>query len=708
MQISLKWINELVDIKTLSLNSLIEKLTLGGFEVEEILEVKSDHKKEIVLEISTTANRSDSLSIQGISKEINALLNKNLKLSPYLLKKFSWQQQIENSSKLFSYSENCSTFVAVSLTDLTNLTVPKWMEEKLVQSGLNLSNNLLDFQNYILLETGYPFAFYDYDKICSKLDSNNLHFSISHAGNKTTFNAANGSNYQLDESILLVKVNDIPISLGGIIESDEFSYSENTRSLIVEASIFDAAIIRQQSRKLGLRTDRSARYEKSLKNTYLNESLYRLVLLIKVLNPDLICQFQTILQTEKKEEKPIILKYQTIKEILGPVKDLHQTEKTYISTEQITSYLNRLDFQFSYHETKLLWEVKIPHSRSDDLLREIDLVEEIGRLHGFNNFLTTLPKIKTIGNEDSTYKIRKKITTCLLNLGLNELIHYSLTPSKKFLTNEVLLLNPLVSDYSHLRSSLLPDLIITVEKNLKQGNLFIEGFEYGHIFLNDSKKLFQERESVAGIFGGIMTKLNWSNSPSPLTWFEAKGKIEILFQQLNLSHSWSIGEDSLLDSDSTIFHPFRKADLYLPTKIKFGSFGQIHPVLAKRLNISLSTYLFEFDLELIRSQVQKNQLMVYEQYSTYPKIIKDLSFRISRKISFYKLQDILYKNGTKFLQKINLLDEYRADSIPVDETSLCLELVFQSDKKTLQNKEIELVVQDLQRLLTKKFGATMR
>lgn len=263
-----------------------------------------------------------------------------------------------------------------------------------------------------------------------------------------------------------------------------------------------------------------------------------MISLLRITNPNLRCKFRKILKASDERSNNIILKYQTVKEILGPVQELNQTKIEYITTKEITSYLERLNFQFSYNDMEFLWKIKIPHSRSDDLTREIDIIEEIGRLHGFNNFLTVLPKIKKIGNEDPSYKTRKKITNCLLNLGLNELIHYSLTSEQKFLTNKVRLINPLLSDCSHLRLSLLPGLIQTVEENLKQGNLFIEGFEYGHIFSNGTKTPFQEIEYVAGIFGGLKTKLNWSDSSFSLTWFEAKGKIEKLFQKLNLLTYW--------------------------------------------------------------------------------------------------------------------------------------------------------------------------
>ena len=703
MQISLKWISELVNIKTITIDNLIEKLTLGGFEVEEILELQINNKKQLTLDISATANRSDSLSIQGISVEIAALLNKSSNISAYSLKNFGWKQKIKNLSKPLRNEDNCSTFISLIVENINDSTTPKWIKEKLISSGITPLNNLLDFQNYILLETGYPFAFYDFKKICSKLNDAQFNLSVSAAKNNQQFFASNDSEYQLDNSILLTKANEIVLSVAGIIENKDFSYSETTNSLLIEGSIFNAAKIRQQSRKLGLRTDRSARYEKSLKSTYLIESLYRLISLLRISNPNLICKLHTTAQVVDQIPELIDLRYQTINEILGPIKKYNQN--TYITPEIITDYLDRLNFKFLYDDSKLTWKVEIPSSRSDDLTREIDLIEEIGRLHGFNNFLTSLPKIKIIGTEDSSYKARKKITSCLLNLGLNELIHYSLVNKTTFLKNEIQLINPLLSECSHLRSSLLPNLIKTVQENLKQGNLFIEGFEYGHVFSGDILTTFQEKEHVAGIFGGIKTKLTWSDSAQGLSWFEAKGKIEQFLKQLNLLTYW---ENSSDPNFNNILHPYRIAELYLLSGEKLGVFGQINPILANLLTLSSDIYLFEFDIELIKHQIQINKLTVSKEYSVYPKIIKDLSFIIERDVKFQDIQETLYHNGTRFLSEINLLDEYRGSSIPEGQMSLCLQLIFQSSEKTLQNKQIENIIKNLQLLLTKKFRAIIR
>ena len=709
MQIPISWINQFVETESIELNALIEKLTLGGFEVEEILELEINDRKEIVLDISATANRSDSLSIQGIGKEIATLLNQSTIISNYSLPLplINWKKLLEKENNIQSIetSNDCLMFIGLTIENITNFSVPKWISQKLLSSGIVLSNNLLDFQNYILLETGYPFAFYDLDKIKAKTKKTDFKLSIAPATEKQTFRGKDNLKYELDKSILTVNVNEFPISIAGILESEDVFYSNETKALLIEASIFKAAKIRQQSRKLGVRTDRSARYEKSLKSTYLLESLYRLILLLRISNPNLKCKLQTIYRIVEPTPKKILLRYQTIQEILGPINKNNSSQDGFIKPQKISDYLTRLNFKFTFDEINLRWKVQVPNFRTEDVSREIDLIEEIARLEGFNHFLTQLPKIKRIGNKDSNYKTRKKITTCLLNLGFNELIHYSLVNETTFLENEIQLINPLVADYSSLRSTLLPNLIKTFQENFKQKNKLIEGFEYGHIFLRDRLTNFQEKDYVAGIFGGSQIKTSWSDSGDQPDWFTAKGKIEQFFEQLNLVTYWKSSTGKYV---RTILHPYRTAEVYLSNNSFLGTFGQINPILANQLNIPSKIYLFEFNIELINEQLQRNNLIFYKQYSLYPKIIKDLSFIIQKDVEFEQVQQLLYLNGTEFLSEINLLDEYRGPSIPENHISLCLQLIFQSPTRTLENKEIEVILKNLELILTTQYNAIIR
>lgn len=706
MQISLEWVNELINVKFVDLDYLIEKLTLGGFEVEEIIEVKINNKKIITLDISATANRSDSLSLQGISLEIAALLNKPPKTLKYSMKTFQWNEKIRNLSKTSLTENECSMFLGITVENLTNLRSPNWLKCKLLASGVTVENNLLDFENYILLETGYPFQFYDLDKINLKSnEKEKLNLTLSPAKNQQKFITNDEIEYKLNNSILVLKTKDLPIGIAGIAASNTVSYSKTTKALLIEGSIFNSAKIRQQCRTLGLRTERAGRYEKSIKSTNLIKSCYRLISLLRIANPFLTCKLSTIAQSLQKELSPVFLNYSTVNKILGPIVKLEKVHDNYISIQTITNCLERLNFSYTYDKINLIWKVIIPELRSDDIVQEIDLIEEIGRLFGFNNFLAQLPRIKKMGTEDSSYQTRKKLTSCLLNLGLNELIHYSLVDRETYLDNKIGLINPLLKDCSYLRSSLLPNLIQTVQKNSKKNNNVIEGFEYGHVFLGNDLKEFKEKEYVAGIFGSMSLKSLWSEVFESLNWFEAKGKIEQLFKRLNILIYWKAPISTI---NKNIFHPYCTGEIYLTDGTLLGVFGQIHPILSKKLNISQNLYLFEFNFTLIKNQIQTSKLAIYQEYSIYPKVIKDLSFIIHNDTSFDRLKQILYFNSSKFLTEINLLDEYKGQSIPENHTSLCLQFVFQSPERTLQTREIENIVKNIQFLLTNKFNATLR
>jgi phenylalanyl-tRNA synthetase beta chain len=703
MYTSLDWLNELVSLNSIQLEDLIDKLTLGGFEVEETLKIEVNKQNRMVLDISATANRADSLSIKGIAKEITALLDKPACSTDYINKPFKHQRKIIDVINKKESASEYSTFVAVTVENLDDFTIPKWLTEKLVCSKVEPLNNLLDFQNYILLETGYPFEFYDLEKIQTLTQTPEFDLTLKAVQTPIDFIGNNNVTYNLNSDILVVEANNYPISIGGILPNQEVAYSNDTKSLLIEGSIFSSKKIRQQSRALGVRTDRSARYEKGLNNSYFIESLIRLITLLKLTNPELTCKIHTTSEVKQVDNITLSLNYKNVIEILGPVRDHLTGTSVNILPNQITEYLKRLDFEFVFNENTQIWLVKIPKARIDDLEREIDLIEEVGRLHGFNNFITNLPNVSNIGKEDSSYQIRKKLTNCFINEGLNELIQYSLVNEKNSTT--IPLINPLITDCSTLRTSLLPNLIKIVSENVKQGNETLEGFEYGHVFEGNIKTTYNEKEVVAGVFGGMKNKQNWDKVGEPLSWFEGKGRISELFNKFNFEVSW---KQSTLNKYQTLLHPYRTAELLLADDQCLGVFGQINPIIAKKNNISTDIFLFEFNLDIIKTEYLDRKLALYQPYSTYPKITKDLSFVVDRTVSFNEIQTTLLENSNEYLNKIELLDEYRGDSIPENQTSLCIQLIFQSSQKTLVTKEIEKIVKDLQLLLETEYQIDVR
>jgi len=704
MRISLNWINELVEVKNINVDDLITKMTLGGFEVEEVFELKLEDSLETIIDISTTANRSDSLSIKGIAKEIAALTNQSYNFSNSLTNFFKFETIIKSSLLRNSKLKDCSIFMAVSIENLVKFSSPEWLKNKLLTNGLVPVDNLLDFQNYILIETGYPFEFYDLDQIRSKNLNSELNLYLSFPVENTSFKANNDLEYNLNKNILILKNNQQILSIGGIIVNQQYAYTKFTKNLLIEGSIFRSQRIRQMSRSLGLRTDRSARYEKGLNTSNYLQSFSRLISLLKISNPNLYCKLEVIGYKKEKVISEINLDYKNILEILGPTEINFNNTSQNLLPDQISEYLSRLHFKFSFNQHDLTWNVKIPSSRLDDIEREIDLIEEIGRLHGFNNFVTRLPKIPKIGDEDMSYQIRKKVTACLLNEGLNELIHYTLGNTQD--VSDIKIINPLLLDYSKLRSTLLLNLLVTISENIKQGNRNIEGFEFGHVFsLNSRGMSYSELESLAGVFGAIKTKPTWSTNSTFLSWFEAKGKMESIFKKFNLVPSW---KNSRPQKYKNILHPYRTGKFFLDNNKMVGVFGQINPILAKNLNISSNLYLFEFNFSLLKTVLKNNKLPLYNYYSLYPRIIKDLSIIVDQKISFNKILAVVKANGSKYLVDVQFLDEYIGNPIPQHFRSLCIQLTFQSNNKTLLNSEIETIIKNIQSMLVKKFKIILR
>ena len=711
MRISINWVDELVNIRETPLDYLIEKLTLGGFEVEDVFEQTVFNKQTTILDISATANRADSLSIYGLGKEIAALLDKSVQKSPYHHSRFEQEKILEKilESKNNTRINNFSVFLTLTLKNITNINSPQWLQEKLISSGVTPVNNLLDYQNYIVLETGYPFEFYDFNKIKNSSSNSSFELKLENANSNQEVKI-NNQNCCLSNKILTLTSNNEILGISGIIPTDEYKYTESSSTILIEASIFNSKKIRQTSRSLGTRTERSARYEKDLMISGFTQAFLRLLMLLKTNNPDLCCEYHTICSREKVTLPAILLQFKNINSILGPIVDQNldkkQTAVNYLNTKQISNYLSRLNFDFSYEEKSKSWLVHITESRINDISREIDLIEEIGRLHGFNNFTTLLPKVFQIGKEDLTYKLKKQLTTAFLNEGLTELIQYSLTNQNW--QNTINIVNPLFTECSQLRQSLLLGLLKTISSNLKNSNEYLNGFEYGHIFKTNNLNEYKEMEFVGGILGSQTKTLNWSTkqkSIPELNWFIAKGKLETIFKKLNLEIFWESQNISIYQE---ILHPYRTAKLYLKNGTELGVFGQVNPLLANKLGIQENVYLFELNFELIKNSVKFNRLCLYKNYSTYPKIVKDLSFLIDETISFFKIKKIIYSSGTEFLNNVELLDVYEDESVGHNIRSLCVQLTFQSTNKTLVTTEIEHVMKNIQNNLIKNFNITIR
>lgn len=703
MYISLDWISEIINLKNIRINRLIKQLTLSGFEVENELEIKTNKPKNITLNITTTPNRFETLSIKGISKEILALFDLQLYKSKYVNYQNDWKKKILGSSNIKQNICKYSSFFSFTITRLSYFNSPNWLKTKLIYSGIIPFNNLLDFKNYILLETGYPLEFYDLDKIRFKLKSSIFNLNLKKNTQLQNFYDNNNQPYNLDKDIINLQANNLVLSIAGVIVNKNFCYTNDTKSLLVEVASFNSQLIREQSRKLGTKTLRSRRYEKKINDYSLLEAYYQFLNLVSVFNKNLVCKLHTGSYIEEKTSRELILIYQNVIQILGP---LFNTVKltTYLTPIEITNYLKKLGFTYKFDKDTYKWKIRISEFRKKDITREIDIIEEIARLHGYNKFLNQIPKIQKIGKYDLHYKLRKKITSILLNNGLNEVTTYSL--SKQTITrNKFRLCNPLVENYSTLRNTLLPGLLEIVVNNKNQGNSMFELFEFGHIFESFKPVESVEREMISGIIGGSYVKSTWSQKIQSISWYEAKGKIENFYKKLNICVYYKKG---VAFRYLQIYHPSQTAFVYTQRGYFIGHFGRIHPKLAKSFNLNTNLFLFEFDFRTILNIVKRKKLPVYIKYSIYPKISKDLSFIISEKFSFSDIKQTIEQIQLPYLIKIKLLDRYQGESIPDKYCGICIQLVFQSKQITLENKIIEKLLHKIKIELLEKYKIFIR
>lgn len=709
MLVPISWIKEFVNIEQTSLNNIIEKLTLAGFEVEDIINSIIFQNEEISLDISTTANRSDSLSVQGIIEEIAMLIDEPRQISLYAKKHDIFYNQIKNCFKIETKTllNDCSVFSNFIVKNVTERPSPKWVKKKLLASGLTIQDNILDLQSYILLETGYPFEFYDLEKIGYTDETSELTIRLKNNENVKTIVGTNDVEYILEKETPVITANDNVISIAGIMPDTKYQCTKQTQTILIEGSIFGSKKIRQISRKLGVRTDRSARYEKSLNSSNFIAATYRLLSLLKMYDKSLDFKVHKAIQTLQPKQNKITLRYKNIIEILGSNNSLKLLEMETLDPKIISSYFKRLKFEIEFNEKKLEWLVRVPDSRIEDITREIDLIEEIARLHGFNNFKSAIPTIPQIGKQDSSYQIRKKLINCFLSEGFNELIQYSLV--KDNYKESIKLINPLLLDCSCLRQTLLLNLITASNENIKQANFPLEGFEFGHIFSKDINQRYKEKEYVSGIFGAKQTKRNWSDKSKFLSWFEAKGKIENIFKKLNIDIKWNQKYIQNFEKIyENVLHPYRTAELIGLKNNAVGIFGQIHPLLAKKMSLPTETYLFELDSTKLIKQIEENHLVLYKNYSLYPKIIKDISFIIKEDITYNEISKLIIENGSQFLENTVLIDEYKSKSMSPNTHSLCIQLTFQSNNDTLITSEIEKILGNINFILEKKFQAVFR
>ena len=701
---------------------------------------------DVILDLATTANRADALSMVGIAREVAALTGTEVRLpsairrtlersavpkerrrSPDRLAGDALQsvpEVKEQDLAANSYLQidvrdpaACMAYIGTVIEGVKVAPSPDWLKWRLEAAGTRPINNVVDITNYILLEWGQPLHGFDREKLSSVAGSEDLTLSVRFAKEGEKLKTLDGQERDLVTDNLLITANDKPVALAGVMGGEETEVDEKTTNIVLEAALFDPVAIRRSSRALGMRSEASTRYERGVNQVELESACKRAIALLQELaGGTATVQAMSDNRVDFSSLEAIELRLSRINRVLGQVK--RENGVGYIEAADVESILGALGCDLEAVAGKEnTWSVKVPPYRYRDLEREIDLIEEVARLYGYDRFCNTLPEKTEPGYLSAEYATKNKLRAVFRGVGLTEVVQYSLVkPTGK----EVTLANPLFAEYSALRADLFSGLLDAFVYNQSQGNGALNAFEIEKVFYREEDLI--ERDSVAGIMGGNITSSGlWINGGkgTALTWYDAKGVLENVFSNLGISVEYRP------ESEELRLHPGRTAALWLQSNrwsdspfserrtgkaSRLGVFGQIHPQIAQQRDLANEVYLFELDFNLLLAALNRDAITTpkFKTYSTYPGSARDLAFFAPIDVSVFAIEKVINKAGGKLLQRVEVFDEYKGKNVPEGQRSLAFNLLYQASDRTLTDKDVDPVHQKVRDTLVKKFDVTLR
>ena len=699
-----------------SLEELGLEINSEGIEIIDSLKIK-DYKigtkastilglNDYIYDLAITANRPDGMSVVGIAREISALLKTKLKVPPE-------EKNIKVNSfkplKLCEETVGIDCIYTISFINTLNgeQKSPSWITERLEKSDIKSKNLIVDITNYILLEQGQPLHAFDSQKL-SKLIGKEVKpedFGVRKAQRGEYLKALDGIKYELNENISIIVCSDIPIAIAGVIGGIETAVSEETKSIILEGAVFSPTIIRKSSRELGLRTESSSRYEKgiSFRNT-LNSVSRAIYLLNQHFKDSKSNVFTSKNIIEKK--KLIRLRRDRIYKILGPIisfrnKDIENKEafKRNLNDNEIIDKLNLIGCNLQ--DKDYGWDVEVISNRSTDLEREIDLIEEIARLIGYDHFDQNLPAPIKPGKLSNYQLAKRKLKNSFVDIGFNEVLTYSLVSDDD--KTRIKISNPLLQEISCLRNNIWQEHIKICNQNINAGRDFCWIFETGNIFLSENKD--SQIEILSGAICGNNYDEKWETSgkSNELNYYQARGKLRQVFSSLNIS---------VIDKPTEKYkflHPGRTSILIIEGK-EAGYFGEINPKDISEKKIIKNLYLFSVDIDkLINASIRANKWTpLFKDYPLVPKIERDINFIFDRKYLISEILQSIKKFGKNNLEEVKLIDIYADGNLEKNLISYTFRLSFRDKEKTLLEKDVAEINDYIIKNIEKKYSAKLK
>ncbi len=654
---------------------------------------------DFIYDLSITANRPDGMSVIGIAREISALLESTLNF-PELNHKYNIH--LLKGIKLCPEAIESNCIYTISCIDGVNgeKLSPNWLRDRIEKSGIKSINLLVDLTNYILLEQGQPLHAFDKDKLSNLIGKkvSPEDFSVRKGKDNESLICLDGKEYALNDKITVITCCDKPVAIAGVIGGLETSVSNTTSSIYLEGAVFNPVTIRKSSKAVGIRTESSSRYEKGISSKNTISAVTRAINLLE----EYFSINSSIINTSNllsNEDIFIKLRRNRIHKILGPLIINDQFEKRNLSDNEIVDKLTLIGCTLKKKEYG--WDVAVIPNRSHDLTREIDLIEEIARLIGYDRFDLKLPNPIKPGKLSSEQLALRKVKNGFIENGFNEVLSYSLVPEDD--EKLIKISNPLLLETSCLRDNIWKEHLEIVNRNIKAGQASCYIFEIGNIF--QKKNEFIQEEVLNGAIYGNKKFGKWINSgkDNDLNYFQARGKLKEALSSLNIKI-----DDKPTDSIDFL-HPGRTAKLVIEGK-DAGYFGEIHPKLILERKSLKKIYLFNINVSnLLGASTRKNKwIPIYKQYPIVPKMERDINFVFSKKFLISEITSQIRKTGKNLLEEVNLLDVFEDTKFGDDHVSYTFRLSYRDKDKTLLDSDITSVHSNIISNVEKCFNTKLR
>ncbi|CAM3832347.1 phenylalanine--tRNA ligase subunit beta [Cohnella lubricantis] len=675
---------------------LLPEETEIGRDILEVLALDDS-----ILELDLTPNRSDCLSMIGVAYEASALTGRKVKLpDPSQELNASTDKASDHVRVSITAKEHCSHYSARYIKNVKIGPSPLWMQNRLIAAGVRPISNVVDITNYVMLEYGQPLHAFD----AAKVAGGRIDVRLAREGE--TLVTLDGQERKLEPHMLLITDAEKPIGLAGVMGGLNSEVTNDTTAIILESARFDGGTIRRTSRQLGLRSEASARFEKEVDPGRVRDALDRAASLMVKYASGLAAEGAAEAVVSEAAPAVVTVTLDRINRFLG----------TSLSSLEVSTIWSRLGFH-AKGTTDEEWQVTVP-TRRGDITRDVDLIEEVARLHGYDEIPTTpIEGPTTTGALTKPQAIRRELRALLAGNGLNEAVCYSVTSAGRAALFPALngaaegslavpLAMPMSEERSLLRTAVLPSLLEAAAYNIARKNSDIAMFEIASVFRTKEAaltKLPEEKPRLAFVLHGNRTASAWNRAAEKADFYDAKGVLEAVFERFGLS-----GSVTYEAAQPEHFHPGRTAAVKLRMgggSVTIGYVGQLHPDLQRELDLGDT---FAAELELAPLYELADSSIVYQALPRYPAVERDLAVVVGREVAGEALLGAIRSTAGELLESSRVFDIYTGERLGADKKSVAIALVYRHPERTLTDEEVTEAHGRVLAELEQSFGAELR